>query len=89
MLKVKDLIKGKYYCEPNGWRIIFIFPGNIDYRTKYITCGRYESDRSCCSDECTFREATTEEIRWLDACIRENRLVPEEEALRSDNYDIY
>ena len=87
---------GKYYVAGN---FIYKAVEYINYKCNNpainTRTGQYYNHNAHISNYNTTadREATKEEIQWLDACINAERFVPKEEALKDFkkdlNYDIY
>lgn len=87
-LKVKNLVKGEIYYlkETQGDSYIFTDSDTFEY-CKYIFINQddfcIEGDFSTdCGIE-LLRVATQEEKDWLNACIKANKFIPKEEALKS------
>jgi hypothetical protein len=97
-LKVEDLVRGKVYVinfenHPN-WDSIFESNGeyNNSYRLYLNGIKGKEFDTSdgqwSIDYKFTIRKATQEEKDWLNVCIKANKFIPKEEALKTKEKEI-
>lgn len=83
---------GGIYVGEFGYKVIFkTFTGRLYERCQLINCGDMytDTDKGCCTfNSVKFRKATEEEKRHLEACIKANKFVPLEEALKPTEINI-
>ncbi len=77
---------GIYVGEWGNNRVIFkTSTGNLENRSQIINAkDEYDDSKSgCCTGPgMRFREATSEEKQWLEACIKAKKFVPKEESVK-------
>ena len=90
-LKVEDLVDGKvYYGKCFGYDYLFISNSNLNIKEHLnITRGNLLLRGTFSIDLNNLRLATPEEKQWLEACIKANKFIPKEEALKSETKYVY
>lgn len=64
---------------------------NYKYMISNYDGGKIQKNNMWCykSNDRTYREANSLEIRWLKQCIKENRYVPKDQVKWKSSYEIY
>jgi hypothetical protein len=96
-LNVNDLVEGEVYvalCINEKWNSIFKCSESKTRKNStrlYLNGHKFQSNLPNISwiIEVKFREATYEELKWHEACVRANKLVPKEKIQIESNYEIY
>jgi hypothetical protein len=82
-LKVEDLVEGEVYRSDYGYDWLFKYNENNDETVYYLTPTIFSKSSWGFYKNKTITPCSSEDKLWLEACIKADKFIPKEEALKS------